>query len=331
MSKDKKEDRSDNLNKLIDDINKNFGVGSVTNMEDRIEGIEFISTGCVGIDNILGGGFAKGRVTEIYGAPSSSKTTLTIHAMAEAQKEGLVGFIDAENAFDVYYARNLGLKTGKDDWLISQPNSGELAFSIAEKLITSNLFSMIVIDSVAALTPKAEIEGDYGDSKMGLHARLMSQAMRKLASIINKSNTVVIFTNQKRIKLGVMFGNPETTTGGEALKFYASQRLELSRIGQNKEGEEVVSNKIRAKVVKNKVAPPFKQTEFDVVFGKGIDKIADILDLAVELDIVKKSGSWYSYEETKLGQGRSAVVDLFRDNPEIVEEVELKVRKELKL
>lgn len=324
-----KTDKLARLNKLVADIDKDFGQGSVSNMEDKLEGIERISTGCLSVDVATGGGYPKGRVIEIYGPESSGKTTLAIHAMIEAQKSGVVGLVDAEHAFDVFYAQKLGLKTGKGDWLISQPSNGEEGLEITEKFVRSGLFSMVVIDSVAALTPKAEIEGAMGEAKMGLQARLMSQAMRKLAAVISKSDTIVVFINQLREKIGVVFGSPEVTTGGNALKFYASIRIDIRRIGQNKDGDEIISNKIRVKVVKNKVAPPFKTAHFDIVFGQGIDKLSDILDLASDLEIVKKSGSWYSYEDVKLGQGKVAVVQLLKDNPELVEEFETKVRKEL--
>jgi recombination protein RecA len=328
-----KTDKLDRLKKLTEAINKDFGSGSVSNMEDKAEGIQWSSSGCIGIDVALGGGFPKGRIIEVYGPESSGKTTLAIHAMIEAQKDGVVGFVDAEHAFDLFYAQDLGLKTGKSDWLISQPSSGEEALEITEKFIRSGLFSMVVVDSVAALTPKAEIEGAMGDAKMGLQARLMSQAMRKLTSAISKSDTIVIFINQLRDKIGVMFGSPETTTGGNALKFYASVRVDIRRIGQNKDkdGNEVLSNKTRVKIVKNKVAPPFKKCEFDIVFGQGIDKVGNVLDLATDLEIIKKSGAWYSYEETNLAQGRAGAIQLLKDNPELIKEFETKVRKELGL
>lgn len=329
MDKDKGIEK---INKLITDIDKAFGKGSVTNMEEKVDGIEFISSGILSLDLALGGGYAKGRVVEIYGPESSGKTTLAIYAMISAQKDGgVVGFIDAEHAFDIYYARGLGLKTGKEDWLISQPGSGEEALEITERFVRSGIFTVIVIDSVAALTPKAEIEGEMGDSKMGLQARLMSQAMRKLASVIGKTDTIVIFINQLREKIGVMFGNPEVTTGGNALKYYASQRLDIRRIGVNKDGDEVISNKTRVKVTKSKVAPPYKKAEFNISFGTGVSKEGDLLNLAVDYGFVNKSGSWFSYEEVKLGQGFDGVVKLLEDNPELFEEIENKVKEELGL
>lgn len=320
------------LDELIQDIEKNFGKEAVSDMEHKIEGIEKLPSGSIAVDLALGGGYPKGRIIEISGPESSGKTTLAIHAMVEAQKEGgIVGFIDAEHAFDKDYAKNLGLDTSKDKWLISQPNSGEEALEITEKFIRSGLFTIIVIDSVAALTPQAEIDGAFGDAKMGLHARLMSQAMRKLVSIVHKTDTVVMFINQLRMKIGLIFGNPEVTTGGNALKFYTSQRIDIRRIGQNKEGEEVLSNRTRVKVIKNKVAPPYKKAEFDIVFGKGIDKIQEILEISVMLDIIKKSGSWFSYGETKLGQGAAGVKELLKDNPEFYEEVTKKIHKKLEI
>ena len=271
------------------------------------------------------GGLPKGRIIEIYGPESSGKTTLAIHAMAEAQKQGgIAAIIDAEHAFDRFYAENLGVDVS--NLLISQPDNGEQALEIADNLIRSGAVDIVVIDSVAALTPKAEIEGEMGDSKMGLHARLMSQALRKLTGTISKTHCTVIFINQLREKIGVMFGNPETTTGGNALKFYASVRLDIRRIGQIKNGEEIVGNHTRVKVVKNKVAPPFTKAEFDITYGKGISRSGEILDLGVDMDVIKKSGSWFSYGDTKLGQGRDAVKQLFQDNPELAEEIEIQIR-----
>jgi recombination protein RecA len=289
--------------------------------------VEVIPTGSLGLDIALGiGGLPKGRVIEIYGPESSGKTTLTIHAIAEVQKAGgIAAFIDAEHAFDRSYAERLGVDT--ENLLISQPDNGEQALEIAENLIRSGAIDIIVIDSVAALTPKSEIEGEMGDSKMGLQARLMSQALRKLTGTINKTGCCCIFINQLREKIGVMFGNPETTTGGNALKFYASVRLDIRRIGQIKDGENVVGNRTRVKVVKNKVAPPFRQVEFDIMYGEGISKIGEIIDLGVEHNVIKKSGSWFSYGDTKLGQGRDSVKALFADNPEMSDEIETKIRE----
>lgn len=290
--------------------------------EQNIETIPVIPTGSVALNAALGvGGYPRGRVIEIYGPESSGKTTLAIHAIAEAQKAGgIAAFIDAEHAFDRFYAEKLGVKT--DDILMSQPDNGEQALEIAEQLIRSSAIDIIVIDSVAALTPKAEIEGDMGDSKMGLQARLMSQALRKLTSAISKTNTTCIFINQLRDKIGVMFGNPETTTGGNALKFYASVRLDIRKIGQLKDGEEAIGSQTRVKVVKNKVAPPFRKAEFDIIYGQGISRVGEIIDLGSDLGIIKKSGSWYSYNDTKLGQGREAAKDCVKDNPELAEELE---------
>ena len=307
-------------------IEKDYGKGTIMKMgEHVVDNVPSISSGSLSLDVALGiGGYPKGRVVEIYGPESSGKTTLAIHAIAEAQKKGgIAAFIDAEHAFDRFYAAKLGVDT--ENLLISQPDNGEQALEIADQLIRSSAIDIIVIDSVAALTPKAEIEGEMGDSKMGLQARLMSQAVRKLTSSINKTNTICIFINQLREKIGVMFGNPETTTGGNALKFYASVRLDIRRIGQIKEGEEVTGNHVRVKVVKNKVAPPFRKAEFDMMYGEGISKTGEILDLAVEKEIVKKSGSWFSYGETKLGQGREAVKQVIADNPELAEELENKI------
>ncbi|MCY1720128.1 recombinase RecA [Prolixibacteraceae bacterium Z1-6] len=314
------------LQLTMDKIEKSYGKGSIMRMGDRaIEDVPAISSGSIALDVALGvGGFPKGRVIEIYGPESSGKTTLAIHAIAEAQKAGgVAAFIDAEHAFDPYYAKKLGVDI--DELLISQPDSGEQALEITDNLIRSGALDIVVIDSVAALTPKAELEGEMGDSKMGLQARLMSQALRKLTGNINKTKTCCIFINQLREKIGVMFGNPETTTGGNALKFYASVRLDIRRIGQIKDGEEVNGNHVRVKVVKNKVAPPFRKAEFDIMYGEGISKSGEIIDLGVQYNIIKKSGSWFSYGETKLGQGRETVRNLVLDNPELAQELETKI------
>ncbi|MDD4636405.1 MAG: recombinase RecA [Bacteroidales bacterium] len=311
------------LQTAMDKIEKSYGKGSIMRMgEENIEAIPVIPTGSIGLNAALGvGGYPRGRVIEIYGPESSGKTTLAIHAIAEAQKAGgIAAFIDAEHAFDRFYAEKLGVKT--DDILMSQPDNGEQALEIAEQLIRSSAIDIIVIDSVAALTPKAEIEGDMGDSKMGLQARLMSQALRKLTSAISKTNTTCIFINQLRDKIGVMFGNPETTTGGNALKFYASVRLDIRKIGQLKDGDDAIGSQTRVKVVKNKVAPPFRKAEFDIIYGQGISRVGEIIDLGSDLNIIKKSGSWYSYNDTKLGQGREAAKDCVKDNPELAEELE---------
>ncbi|GHU13475.1 protein RecA [Bacteroidia bacterium] len=310
------------LRAAMDKIEKTYGKGSIMKMGDEaVEQVEVIHSGSIALDAALGvGGYPRGRVVEIYGPESSGKTTLAIHAIAEAQKAGgLAAFIDAEHAFDRFYAEKLGVDI--DNLYISQPDSGEQALEIAEQLIRSSAVDIIVIDSVAALTPKAELEGEMGDSKMGLQARLMSQALRKLTGAINKTNTTCIFINQLRDKIGVMFGNPETTTGGNALKFYASVRLDIRRIGQLKDGEEVKGSQVRVKVVKNKVAPPFRKAEFDVMFGEGISKSGEIVDLGAELNVIKKSGSWYSYNDAKLGQGRDAAKQCIADNPELAEEL----------
>lgn len=310
------------LQAAMDKIEKSFGKGSIMKMgDDSVEQVEVIPTGSIALNVALGvGGYPRGRIIEIYGPESSGKTTLAIHAIAEAQKAGgIAAFIDAEHAFDRFYAAKLGVNI--DDLYISQPDNGEQALEIAEQLIRSSAIDIIVIDSVAALTPKAEIEGDMGDSKMGLQARLMSQALRKLTAAINKTNTTCIFINQLRDKIGVMFGNPETTTGGNALKFYASVRLDIRSIGKLKDGDEIKGNQVRVKVIKNKVAPPFRKAEFDIMFGQGISRSGEIIDLGSELNIIKKSGSWYSYNDTKLGQGRDAAKQCVEDNPELADEL----------
>ncbi len=309
-------------------LEKSYGKGVVMKLGDKVvEDIEVIPSGSMGLDFALGvGGYPRGRVIEIYGPESSGKTTLTIHAIAEVQKQGgIAAFIDAEHAFDAAYAAALGVDT--DNLLISQPDNGEQALEIADHLISSGAVDLVVIDSVAALTPKSEIEGEMGDSKMGLHARLMSQALRKLTATISKTGCTCIFINQIRMKIGVMFGNPETTTGGNALKFYSSIRLDIRRIGAIKNGEDITGNRTRVKVVKNKVAPPFKKVEFDIMFGKGISRSGEVLDKAVELDVVNKSGSWFSYNDTKLGQGRDAVKQMISDNPELCLEIEEKIKE----
>ena len=310
------------LQLTLDKIEKSYGKGAVMKLGDNpaIENIDVISTGSIGVDNALGvGGFPKGRIIEIYGPESSGKTTLAIHAIAEAQKKGgIAAFIDAEHAFDPAYAQKLGVNT--NDLLVAQPDNGEQALEIADNLIRSGAIDIIVIDSVAALTPRSEIEGEMGDSKVGLHARLMSQALRKLTSTISKTGCCCIFINQLREKIGVMFGNPETTTGGNALKFYASVRIDIRRISSIKDGDNVIGNRVKVKVVKNKVSPPFRQAEFDLLYGQGISKIGEIIDLGVDLGVLKKSGSWFSYNDTKLGQGRDAVKQLLQDNPELSEE-----------
>ena len=307
-------------------IEKDFGKGSIMKMGDeKIENVEVIPTGSIGLNAALGvGGYPKGRIIEIYGPESSGKTTLAIHAIAECQKTGgVAAFIDAEHAFDRFYAEKLGVDI--DNLLISQPDNGEQALEIADQLIRSSAVDILVVDSVAALTPKKEIEGDMGDSAVGLHARLMSQALRKLTGTIAKTKTTCIFINQLREKIGVMFGNPETTTGGNALKFYASVRLDIRKSQSIKDGDAVLGNKVKVKVVKNKVAPPFRKAEFEILFGEGISKIGEIVDLGVEYNIIKKSGSWFSYNDTKLGQGADAVKEMLKDNPELCEELESKI------
>ncbi len=327
---DPKSDKLKALQATLDKIDKEYGKGTIMKMSaDSVADVAFISSGSIGLDSALGiGGYPRGRVIEIYGPESSGKTTLALHAIAEAQKaDGIAAFIDAEHAFDSAYASALGVDV--EGLLVSQPDNGEQALEIADHLIRSGAVDIIVIDSVAALTPKAEIEGEMGDSKMGLQARLMSQALRKLTAIIGKTNTCVIFINQLRDKIGVMFGNPETTTGGNALKFYASVRVDVRRVGQLKEGEDVFGNRTRAKVVKNKVAPPFRKAEFDIMYGVGISRIGEVIDLGVELEIINKSGSWYSYGETKLGQGREGLKTILTDNVELAEEIEKKIRAKL--
>jgi recombination protein RecA len=318
------------LKLTIDKIDKDFGKGSVMMMNERAEQTqEVVSTGSIGLDAALGiGGLPRGRVIEIYGPESSGKTTIATHVIAEAQKKGgMCAIIDAEHAFDSAYAQKLGVDI--DNLLISQPDYGEQALEIADRLILSGALDVVVIDSVAALVPKGELEGEMGESKMGLQARLMSQALRKLTATISKTNTICIFINQLREKIGVMFGNPETTTGGNALKFYASVRLDIRRMTQIKDGDEAVGNRVKVKVVKNKVAPPFRTAEFDLVFGEGISKIGEILDMGVEMGIINKSGSWFSYSDNKLGQGREAVKQLLKDNPELANELETKIREKL--
>ena len=326
------DDKKKALALVLEKMDKTYGKGTVMKMGDSaVEEVEVIPSGSLGLDIALGvGGYPKGRVIEIYGPESSGKTTLTMHAIAESQKAGgIAAFIDAEHAFDAVYAKKLGIDV--ENLIISQPDNGEQALEIADNLIRSGAIDIVVIDSVAALTPKAEIEGEMGDSKMGLHARLMSQALRKLTATISRTKCTVIFINQLREKIGVVFGNPETTTGGNALKFYASVRIDIRRSGSPiKVGEDAVGNRVKVKIVKNKVAPPFKNTEFDIMYGEGISKVGEILDLGVEFDIVKKSGSWFSYGDTKLGQGRDAVKELLKDNPELLEELAEKIKVTIK-
>lgn len=326
MSKSENAEKLKALKLTIDKLEKSYGKGVVMKMDDEsVVKVDSISTGSLGLDIALGvGGFPKGRVVEIYGPESSGKTTLAMHCVAEAQKNGgICAFVDAEHAFDKFYAEKIGIDT--NELLISQPDDGEQALEIADNLIRSGAIDVIVIDSVAALVPRAEIEGDMGDSKMGLQARLMSQALRKLTGTINKTGCICIFINQLREKIGVMFGNPETTTGGNALKFYSSVRLDIRRIGSIKDGVDIIGNRAKVKVAKNKVAPPFRVVEFDIMYGQGISKVGEIIDLGVENNIVQKSGSWFSYDGTKLGQGRDAVKNLLLDNPELMEELEQKI------
>jgi recombination protein RecA len=318
------------LQLTMEKLDKAYGKGSVMKLGDSpVEKVEVIPTGSITLDLALGiNGYPKGRVVEIYGPESSGKTTLAIHAIAEVQKQGgIAAFIDAEHAFDQFYAKKLGVDI--DNLLISQPDNGEQALEIADNLIRSGAIDLIIVDSVAALTPKAEIEGEMGDSQMGLQARLMSKALRKLTASINKAGCCCIFINQLRDKIGVMFGNPETTTGGNALKFYSSIRIDIRKAAQIKEGEEVMGNRVKVKIVKNKVAPPFRKAEFDVMYGEGISKVGEVIDLGVELNVLKKSGSWFSYGETRLGQGRDAVKSLLQDNPELMEELETKIKEAL--
>ncbi len=321
-----KQEKLKALQLTLDKIEKGYGKGTIMKMGDNaIEDIAFIPSGSISLDVALGvGGYPRGRVIEIYGPESSGKTTLAIHAIAEAQRAGgIAAFIDAEHAFDRFYAENLGVDV--ENLYISQPDNGEQALEITDHLIRSGAIDIIVIDSVAALTPKSEIEGEMGDSKMGLHARLMSQALRKLTANISKTNTTCMFINQLREKIGVMFGNPETTTGGNALKFYSSVRIDIRRVGQIKDGDEVKGNRTKVKIVKNKLAPPFRKAEFDIIYGEGISRTGELIDLGVDLEIIKKSGSWFSYADTKLGQGRDAVKSLMLDNPELADEIETKI------
>lgn len=330
MANDANKEKLKALQLTIDRLEKSYGKGAVMKLgDDAVEKLDVIPSGSFGIDLALGiGGYPRGRVVEIYGPESSGKTTLAIHAIAEVQKMGgIAAIVDAEHAFDRFYAENLGVDT--ENLFISQPDNGEQALEIAENLIRSGAIDLLVVDSVAALTPRAEIEGEMGDSQVGLQARLMSKALRKLTGAISKTGCCCIFINQLREKIGVMFGNPETTTGGNALKFYASVRIDIRRATQIKEGDTVIGNRTRVKIVKNKVAPPFAKAEFDIMYGKGISKSGEVLDLAVEHNIVKKSGSWFSYGETKLGQGRDAVKQLIEDNPEMMEEIEVKIKEEL--
>ena len=331
MAKEENKERMKSLQLTLDKIEKNYGKGTIMKMgDDPVVQTEVIPTGSLGLDLALGvGGFPRGRIIEVYGPEASGKTTLAMHAIAEAQKlGGIAAFIDAEHAFDRFYAANLGVDI--ENLLISQPDYGEQALEITDSLIRSGAIDIIVIDSVAALTPKSEIEGEMGDSKMGLQARLMSQALRKLTGTISKTGATCIFINQLREKIGVMFGNPETTTGGNALKFYSSVRIDIRRSSQIKDADRVLGNHVKIKVVKNKVAPPFRQTELDIIYGEGFSKAGELVDLGVEHDIVKKSGSWFSYGETKLGQGREGVKQLIKDNPELAEELEQKIKEAVK-
>jgi recombination protein RecA len=334
MSNERKEINKDKLKALevtLGKIEKDFGRGTIMKLGDHaVDNVQIISTGSIGLDAALGiGGFPRGRVIEIYGPEASGKTTLAIHAIAEAQKNGgIAAIIDAEHAFDRNYAEKLGVDV--ENLLISQPDNGEQALEIADHLIRSGALDIIVIDSVAALTPKAEIEGEMGDSKMGLQARLMSQALRKLTANINRTNTSCVFINQLRDKIGVMFGSPEVTTGGNALKFYASVRVDIRRTNQIKEGEEIIGSRTRAKIVKNKLAPPFRKADFDILYGEGISQLGEIVDLGVDFEIIKKSGSWFSYGDTKLGQGRDAVKQILKDNPELYDELKLKIMETFK-
>ena len=334
MAEEKKNPSVEKLKALqlaMEKIDKQFGKGAIMKLgDDKVEDVPVIPTGSVGLNVALGvGGYPRGRIVEIYGPESSGKTTLAIHAMAEVQKQGgIAAIIDAEHAFDRFYAEKLGVNT--NDLLIAQPDCGEQALDIADELIRSAAVDLVVIDSVAALTPKAEIEGDMGDNKVGLHARLMSQALRKLTATINKTNTTCIFINQLREKIGVMFGNPETTTGGNALKFYASVRLDIRKSTAIKDGDEILGNQVRVKVIKNKVAPPFKKAEFDLMFNEGISRVGELIDMGVELAILTKSGSWFSYDGKKLAQGRDAAKNVLRDNPELAEEIENKIMEALK-
>ena len=334
MAEEKKNPSVEKLKALqlaMEKIDKQFGKGAIMKLgDDKVEDVPVIPSGSVGLNIALGvGGYPRGRIVEIYGPESSGKTTLAIHAMAEVQKQGgIAAIIDAEHAFDRFYAEKLGVNT--NDLLIAQPDCGEQALDIADELIRSAAVDLVVIDSVAALTPKAEIEGDMGENKVGLHARLMSQALRKLTATINKTNTTCIFINQLREKIGVMFGNPETTTGGNALKFYASVRLDIRKASAIKDGDEIIGNQVRVKVIKNKVAPPFKKAEFDLMFNEGISRVGEIVDMGVEKGILTKSGSWYSYEGNKLAQGRDAAKNVLRDNPDLAEEIENKIMEALK-
>ncbi len=326
-----KEAKMKALQLTLDKLDKTYGKGTVMKLGDKaVEEVDTIPSGSLGLDLALGvNGYPRGRIIEIYGPESSGKTTLTLHAIAEAQKSGgIAAFIDAEHAFDRNYAKKLGVNV--DELIISQPDNGEQALEIAENLIRSGAIDVVVIDSVAALTPKSEIEGEMGDSKMGLHARLMSQALRKLTGAISKTNCTVFFINQLRDKIGVMFGNPETTTGGNALKFYASVRIDIRKSTSIKDGENVIGNRAKVKIIKNKVAPPFKTAEFDIMYGEGVSKTGEILDLGVDFEIIKKSGSWFSYGDTKLGQGRDAVKQILKDNPELMEELEEKIKEKMK-